>query len=88
MAQVNAKSAYYAMNGAKISSGREEQPKGIIQYGRTESYGLAIKLESKRPSPIFHENPCNGKRRQSHGSLSRPNNQVCLRKKFNYDQYI
>ena len=81
MAQVNAKSAYYAMNGAKISSGRQEQPSGNIQYGRTESYGLAVNLESKGPSAIVHENPnYNGKRTQSHGALSRQNNQVGLRK--------
>ena len=60
-----------------------------IQYGRTESYGLAVKLESKGPSAIVHENPYyNGKRTQSHGALSRQNNQVGLRKWLNYGQYI
>ena len=88
MAQVNAKSAYHAMNGAKISSGRQEQPSGNIQYGRTQSYGLAVELENTGSSAVCHENLYNGKIRQSHGALSRPNIQVGLRKYYNYDQYI
>ena len=79
MAQVNAKSAYYAMNGAKISNGRQEQPSGYIQYGGAESYGLAVELENKEHSAVGHENLYNGKIRRSIGPLTRQNSQVSLR---------
>jgi hypothetical protein len=79
MAQLNAKNAYYQMNGQKISNGRAAEENGHHHYGRTESYGLAVRTESKGPGEVQQENTENSNNdmtRHYHRAIVRPSNQV------------